>query len=443
MKPSHALAYAFAEPIFFMADGYLEQCEANLAEVAVRLEAGGVVLHAHSENEAADAGDDGEDFWNNPSAFVRSLRPYAVKEGVLTVPVNGMLLSGFPYAYGKYATGYEYIEAAFARGCDDPKVKAIAFSIDSPGGMVAGLFEMTDNMATMKKAAGKPVAAFCTFACSAAYATAVMADVGKIIIGKTSTVGSIGVMTYHDDYSGMMEKVGVKRTYVYAGKFKVEGNSTEPLSAGAKNRMQERIDYVYDMFTGLVATNRGMDVKAVRATEALTYYSEGAIKAGLADKEEPLSAAMIAFRESTKPNGAYQMKTYTEEEMTALITKAHAEGKAVGVTEGATAVAAAVTAERGRIAAIVNSDEAKGKTAAALALALAEDAISPATASAVLKSVVVEKAEGGNAFERAMDNTQNPNAGAEAGQGGEVSVAQRILATHNKFAGTDFGPSKK
>jgi hypothetical protein len=133
------------------------------------------------------------------------------------------------------------------------------------------------------------------------------------------------------------------------------------------------------------------------------------------------------------------MKTYTEEEMTAAINKAHADGKTVGVTEGATTGA---TAERTRISAIVNSDEAKGKLGTALALALGEDAVSPATAAAVLKTVKTEEAGAGagNAFERAMDNTPNPNAGAEAGAGGEQSVAHRILATFNKAAGTDYGP---
>lgn len=442
MKSAHALAHVFVDPVLFLADGYLESCEAQLAEVSRRFEAAGIELHAHNDNpEKADAGDS-EDFWNSPSAFIRALRPYSVREGVLQIPVKGMLLSGFPYAYGSYATGYEYIEAAFLRGCDDPKVKAIAFMVDSPGGMVAGLFEMTDTLRDAKGVSKKPVAAFCTLACSAAYATASLADPGNIIIGKTSTVGSIGVTTYHDDYSGTMEKMGVKRTYIFAGKFKVEGNSTEPLTAGAKNRMQERIDYVYDLFTGLVAANRGMDEKAVRATEALTYYSEGAIKAGLADKEEALSAAMIAFRESiNKPSGAMNMsKTYTEEEMTSLINKAYAEGKAEGVREGA-------VAERKRVSAIVNSDAAKGKEKTAMALALGEDAVSPTTAEAVLKTVGVEKTEASDDksdFEKAMDKTQNPNAGSDGtGEKTEQSVADRILATYNRSAGTDYGPAKK
>ena len=77
--------------------------------------------------------EDDDDFW----AYVPSLRPYRVDNGVLTIPVQGMLLNGFPYQFGGMATGYDYIERAVARGVQDSAVREIVFDINSPGGTVA------------------------------------------------------------------------------------------------------------------------------------------------------------------------------------------------------------------------------------------------------------------------------------------------------------------
>ena len=82
-----------------------------------------------------------EDFWDEEMSWVR---PYNVENGVLTVPVRGMLMDGFPYQYRSLATGYEYIEAAVARGVNDPAVREVVLHIDSPGGTVTGCFDCTD-----------------------------------------------------------------------------------------------------------------------------------------------------------------------------------------------------------------------------------------------------------------------------------------------------------
>src|SRR5262245_36581203 len=84
------------------------------------------------------------DFWPTPGSWMAMVRPYKVQSGTLYVPIKGVLLHDFPYAFGSWATGYEYIWEAVKRGMDDSDVKRVAFIVDSPGGEVAGNFDLND-----------------------------------------------------------------------------------------------------------------------------------------------------------------------------------------------------------------------------------------------------------------------------------------------------------
>lgn len=219
-----------------------------------------------------------DDFWR-----MTSVRPYTVTEGILQIPIAGVLLNKFPYQLADYATGYEYIERAFARGMDDPEVESIAFMIDSCGGVVDGLFELTDVISEMRVGNDKPVTTYVSgMAASAAYAIASEAD--EIVVGRMSVVGSVGVLATHIDLTEMANKQGVRVTYVYAGKTKTDGQPFKKLSDSAKARIQKRVDRTYGIFTQLVADNRNMSQEDVISTEALTYVSEEAIEVGFADR---------------------------------------------------------------------------------------------------------------------------------------------------------------
>ena len=88
--------------------------------------------HAAAMLDDAVLASDDDDFWPRDNNDWRSAyRPYNVKDGVLQIPVMGVLLNRFPYQFGRWATGYAYIEKAMQRGLADGNVKAIAeFSQD-------------------------------------------------------------------------------------------------------------------------------------------------------------------------------------------------------------------------------------------------------------------------------------------------------------------------
>jgi ClpP class serine protease len=160
-----------------------------------------------------------DDFWFDSTDWRCEYRPYIVKDGILQIPVKGVLLHDFPYAFGDYATGYPYIWRAYQRGMDDGQVKGIALVVDSPGGEVAGNFDLVDKMFARRDE--KEVRAYAAESMySAAYSIGSVAS--KIIVSRTGGVGSIGVVTGHVDMSGALEQRGFKVTFIYFGKHKVD-----------------------------------------------------------------------------------------------------------------------------------------------------------------------------------------------------------------------------
>lgn len=404
-------------------------------------------------NEAVMASDDDEDYWPKSDDWRASLRPYNVKNGVLQIPVMGVLLNRFGYQFGRWATGYTYIEKALQRGLADGNVKAIAFVCDSPGGEVAGCFELCDKI--FEARGEKPLRAFSAdHAYSAAFAIASSAS--DISVTRSGGVGSVGVVTAHVEYSEMLKEWGIKVTFIFAGKHKVDGNSYEKLPESVKSRIQERTNRIYGEFTGMVARNRAMDEKAVRDTEALKYDANEAVEIGFADRVGALDEEMSIFSEEVAATEDEQMADKTTTDAKTVDQATHDKAVVDARAEGA-------TAERARISGILASDEGKKRPKAAMSLAM-KTAMSVDEAKAVLTDMDEEKAEAPAAttetekdkakteekgkptasgkqtpFEAAMDKSGNPDVGAEGKddeKDDDASASASILADYAGATGT-------
>lgn len=379
--------------------------------------------HDQAEKLLASPSMQTEDFWaeGDDSWY----RPYLVVDGILQVPIQGVLLNRFPYQIGRWATGYDYIERAVIRGVEDYSVRGIALLIDSPGGEVAGCFELVDKLYDWRSE--KPLWAFAAdHAYSAAYALASAAE--RVAVTRSGGTGSVGVVTAHVDFSGHLEQMGVKVTFIHAGKHKVDGNPYEALPEDVRVRIQARIDKIYGVFTETVARNRDMEQDAVRDTEALTYDAEDSIAVGFADVVGALGDEMIAFNDYlATPEGDYMTTkptTKTTEGAESVSMEAHEEAVSAAHTEGhREGEKAGAMAERTRINAILGSDAGKARPKAALAAALKTDMTAEA-ATAFLSDVDEEKAVSPapapapapkgttTPFDTAM-NKSNPNVGSD------------------------------
>ena len=220
---------------------------------------------------------------------------------VAVLPIYGVLshrMSGMEDISG--GTSYESLSKSLRGLLADEGVKAIVLDIDSPGGVTRGLSEFA---AELRSARGiKPIIAQVTGnAASAAYWIAAQAD--EIVVSPSAEVGSIGVYTSHDDVSEALAKAGIKKTYISAGKFKVEGNQTAPLSDDTRAYIQESVDSEYAKFVADVATGRGRDASSVEAKfgQGRMVMAEDAVKRGMADRIGTLDDTLERFGVSTRP----------------------------------------------------------------------------------------------------------------------------------------------
>ena len=228
------------------------------------------------------------------AAFQRSALA-AAPEGIAVIPIHGSLVKralGMDAASG--LTSYSEIAAMLDAALADPQVRGILLDIDSPGGEASGSFELSRRVREV--AAVKPVWAVANDAAySAAYALAASAQ--RLFVTETGGVGSIGVIALHVDQSVKDAKDGYRFTAITAGAHKNDYSPHEPLSDAARTELQGEVDRLYTLFTDHVAAMRGLDIGAVRATEAGLFFGNQAVTQGLADGVQTLDATLTEFHQ--------------------------------------------------------------------------------------------------------------------------------------------------
>lgn len=211
---------------------------------------------------------------------------------VAVIPVYGTIIPrGNMLAESSGATSVQTISASLREALNDSRVSSILLDVDSPGGTVTGVDELS---AEIFRARGqKPITAIASpMAASAAYYIASAAD--ELVVTPTGEVGSIGVFAAHQDMSRLMDRMGVTVSLVSAGKYKTEGNPYEPLSDEARAALQDRVDEYYNMFVDAVARNRGMSSDKVRngMGEGRVVSARRALSLGMADRVATMDEIM-------------------------------------------------------------------------------------------------------------------------------------------------------
>jgi signal peptide peptidase SppA len=189
------------------------------------------------------------------------------------------------------ATSAERFADNFANLVRDPDIGAIVIDVDSPGGAVHGVDELSRQIYEAR--GSKPIVAIANHQmASAAYWIASAAD--ELVVSPSGEVGSIGVFAVHRDLSAAQEREGVKTTIISQGKYKVEGNPYQPLSEDARQSIQAKVDEYYEFFVDGVARNRNVTSDVVRSGfgEGRMVSARKAVDAGMADRVDTLSGVL-------------------------------------------------------------------------------------------------------------------------------------------------------
>lgn len=232
------------------------------------------------------AGEEADDATIAAALDARSTRDIPVPTGgtVAVIPLFGVIaprMNLFSEMSG--GTTFEALGKQLQAAVADPNVRQIVFDVDSPGGNVAGASEFAREV--LRARTIKPVIAQAQhLLASAAYWP--MAGATEIVASPSAMVGSIGVYALHEDISGMLAQLGIRREVFAAGKYKAEGVDGGPLSEDARAHVQTLIDGAYNRFVGDVAKGRGVKPADVRSGygEGRLLNAEQALAAGLIDR---------------------------------------------------------------------------------------------------------------------------------------------------------------
>ena len=366
---------------------------------------------------------------------------YLYRDGMALVTVEGTLVNRGAWIGADMSgmTSYEGIAAQLASAAADRDVDEIVIDIESGGGEAVGAFEMADFVRGI--AAEKPVTAVVNgMAASAAYALASGAT--RIVTAPSGISGSIGVVLLHLDRSKQLDKQGVKPTLIFAGDHKVDGNPFEALSPDVRADLQAEIDTLYGMFVATVASGRPrMNAESIRATQARTFIGAEAVAVGLADDIGTLAdvaSGLMSNRARALPSRRTSMTTNTDTVARAdhdtALSAARTDSHAAGVAAGA-------SAERTRIAAILDGENAKGRETLArhfafqtdMATTAANAALGAAPIAAAAPIVaVVDKTAAGAALLAAVPR---PDVKPDTGHATEMTDAQKGAAEARALLG--------
>lgn len=207
-------------------------------------------------------------------------------------------ISQHPSAFSSGGTSTEAFGREFDAAMANPAIDGILIDADSPGGSVFGVPELADKIRGARGQGKNIVAVANAEAHSAAYWLATAAD--ELWVTPSGMVGSVGVVMAHVDQSAANESEGFKVTYVTAGKYKVEGNSDEPLGEEARSEFQRHVDRYYGMFVRGVAANRGITPSQVEKDfgQGRVVGARDAVERGMADRVGTLEEAFAKMTEN-------------------------------------------------------------------------------------------------------------------------------------------------
>lgn len=143
---------------------------------------------------------------------------------------------------------------------DDSSVKQIVIDFNTPGGSADMVSETGDYIKQI--ALDKPVYGIANTAALSG-GLWLLSQCTKCYATPSGQVGSLGVYNTHIDRSEQNRMLGLKVTYISAGKFKTAGNPDEPLSEEAKQYRQEHVDILYEDFKAAVGNGRNKTVDYV------------------------------------------------------------------------------------------------------------------------------------------------------------------------------------
>jgi protease-4 len=161
---------------------------------------------------------------------------------------------------------------------EEPKIKALIFEVNSPGGTPFAVKEVADKINNTKK---PTVAWIREYGTSGAYWIASSCD--KIVADRLSYVGSIGTVLFHFDFSEFMRKFGIYDESMIFGKYKGTGIPFRKLEPEERRFLKEQTGQIHEYFIEIIAKNRKLAKAQIEELSGASFLGQEAIDKGLVD----------------------------------------------------------------------------------------------------------------------------------------------------------------
>jgi len=202
------------------------------------------------------------------------------------------------------ATSLEDIGRQFAAALDDPEIERIVFYIDSPGGEVTGISELSQVIYAAR--GRKLIEAYAgDLMASAAYWIGSAAE--RVLASPTALIGSIGVLATIT----REEEIDGETTYEFVSSASPKKTVDLETDAG-RAQIQAVVDDLGAVFVADVARNRGVSPDVVLANfgQGDVLIASKAVTVGMADEITTFDALLSA---TARRSGVYGGKTAMSE----------------------------------------------------------------------------------------------------------------------------------
>jgi protease-4 len=193
------------------------------------------------------------------------------------VELRGVIGPESPASADNIVTG---LQEAFK----DKRTQGVILRINSPGGSPVQAGHINDEIRRLRERYPNiPVYAVVEDICaSGGYYVAVAAD--HIYVDKGSIIGSIGVLMDGFGFTGLMDKLGVERRLLAAGKNKGFLDPFSPIREDQQKYAETMLDEIHQQFITVVRQGRGKRLKETPDLfSGLLWVGTRSIELGLAD----------------------------------------------------------------------------------------------------------------------------------------------------------------
>ncbi|HEV3113409.1 MAG TPA: signal peptide peptidase SppA [Candidatus Binataceae bacterium] len=249
--------------------------------------------------------------------FHRYLRRTSYLEDKGRRPRIGLVYGLGPVIVGEPPRGGEYISgqqtaAELMHAARDPRVRAVVFRVNSPGGSAVGS-DLVWRAVTEVQRRGKPVVvSMGDVAGSGGYYVSMGAD--AIVAQPSTLTGSIGVVYTKFNLGDLLERIGINVDYAKSSPIGDALSFTRAMTESELEQLNRVMGEVYSNFCAKVGHGRKLDAAQTEAVARGRVWSGTAAAGnGLVDELGGMARAVELAREKAKlaPDQEHELALYS------------------------------------------------------------------------------------------------------------------------------------